>query len=51
MNDISLQEGKYVDEYAQLYRGHIKENGKTIDPYSKSQREVIKKMQEYLKKK
>jgi len=51
MDDKSLQSGKYKDEYAQLYRGLIKENGQTIDPYSATQRKIIKQMQEYLKTK
>lgn len=51
MDDQSLQNGKYKDEYAQLFRGQIQENGKPIDPYSKTQRDIIKKMQEYLKSK
>jgi len=51
MDDQSLQSWKYKDEYAQLYRGQIKENGQPIDPYSKTQRDLIAKMQAYLKTK
>lgn len=51
MDDASLKSGKYNDEYAQLYRGQIKENGQTIDPYSATQRALIAKMQAYLKTK
>lgn len=51
MDDASLKSGKYNDEYAQLYRGQIKENGQTIDPYSATQRKLIKQMQDYLKSK
>jgi len=51
MDDETLSSGKYMDEYAQLYRGQIKENGQVADPYSKAQREIIKKMQEYLRSK
>jgi len=51
MDDKSLQSGEYNDEYAQLYRGLIKENGQTVDPYSATQRKLIKQMQDYLKRK
>ncbi len=51
MSDEDFDRTKYNDEYAQLYRGKIQENGKVIDPYSKTQRELIKKMQQYLKTK
>ena len=40
-----------MDEYAQLYRGQIKENGQPVDIYSPTQRKVIEKMREYLKSK
>ena len=51
MDDATLKSGKYNDEYAQLYRGMIKENGQTVDPYSATQRALITKMQNYLKTK
>ena len=51
MDDQSLQSGKYKDEYAQLYRRQIKENGQTIDPYSATQRQIIEQMRKYLKTK
>jgi hypothetical protein len=52
LSDEVLKSGKYKDEFAQLYRGQIKnENGKTADPYSPKQREIIRKMENYLKKK
>lgn len=47
MNDEQLKQ--YPDEYAQLYRGKVKENGKPLDVYSPKQKEVIGKMQSYLK--
>lgn len=49
MDDASLKSKDYYDEYAQMYRGQIKENGKVVDPYSPKQREIVAKMQEYLK--
>lgn len=51
MTDEELKSGKYLDEHAQLYRGQIKENGYTIDPYSSTQRQIIERMRKYLKTK
>lgn len=51
IDDATLKSGKYNDEYAQLYRGQIKENGQTVDPYSATQRALIAKMLAYLKTK
>lgn len=50
MPDNHLSSGAYNDEYAQLYRGKIKQNGKVIDPYSPQQRAIIDKMKAYLRK-
>jgi hypothetical protein len=55
MDDATLKvassSGKYNDEYAQLYRGMIKKNGQTVDPYSSTQRALIANMLTYLKTK
>jgi len=51
LSDQDLKSGKYVDEYAQLYRGQIYRNGNPVDPYSKDQRDSIEKIKTYLKTK
>lgn len=49
MSDNDLQSSGYNDEYAKLYRGQIKENGKPIQAYSDKQKQVIELMNSYLK--
>jgi hypothetical protein len=51
LSDTELNNGKYFDEYAQIYRGQKKENGETVDIYSPKQREIIENMRKYLKSK
>jgi hypothetical protein len=51
MSDEALMAGKYNDEYAQIYRGMIKENGQPLDIYSPKQRGIIEQMKQILKKK
>jgi hypothetical protein len=49
INDEYLQTGKYNDQYAQYYRGQVKEiDGTPIDIYSPKQREIIDNMKTYL---
>lgn len=43
MSDQTLQSGKYKDEYAQMYRNPNAQN------YSRTQKQIIGKMQNYLK--
>ena len=51
LSDEELNNGKYNDEYAKSFRGQLKEDGRTIDMYSPTQRKIISQMRKYLSKK